>query len=158
MNNDSKRNILAYINNPMSIENIKFLYSANNIQYDRCELYGDFTKSLLWLIFDTYLGDDVTNIHDQVKHFSWCWYRNIRNFKTEGVLIESKKLYDYFFEYTLESFYSVEKQSPNYIDKTSLRIWDEIFDYGKSKTNAEIDTLIDIYRIFEESLQNGKKN
>ena len=40
-NIEKTRKLLNYINNPMSREGINVLYSANNINYDRCQLYSE---------------------------------------------------------------------------------------------------------------------
>lgn len=147
-------NFLEYINNPMSKESIIILYNANNIKYEKCELYNDFVQSLLMLAFDTYMGDDVTSIDEQVNHFKWCWDNNISNFKKEGVLFENKKLYNYFLEFMLEVYYScVDKSIFDYSGKNVLVLWDNIFDYNRIKTNADMDTLIEIYKIFNNSLK-----
>ena len=155
MNNKYDRiSFLAYINNPMSKESIAVLYGAHNIKFEKCELYNDFVQSLLIIAFDTYMGDDVTNIDEQLQHFQWCWKKNARNFKLEGFTFESDKLHDYFLEFMLEVFYSYkEKKQFDFTDKGLLRIWSDIFDYTKIKTNSDIDTLIEIYVIFEKSLK-----
>ncbi len=153
-NKYKKNNFLDYINNPMSKESIILLYNANNIRFEKCELYSDFVQSLLHLIFDTYLGDDVTNLDQQVKHFNWCWSKNIKNFNDEGIDFSDIKLYDYFLEFMLEVFYSsLEKQKTEYINKNLLKLWNNILDFNRIKTNADMDTLIEIYNIFEKSLK-----
>ena len=153
MSSEKNRNFLAYINNPMSKESIMVIYDANNVKFDRCELYGDFVHSLLRIAFETYMGDDVTDIESQIKHFTWCWNKNIENFMTEGIAINCLKLYDYFLQYMLEVFYSSEKKPSDYVDTGSLKLWDDIFDYTKSKTNSEMDTIIEIYKLFEKSIK-----
>lgn len=153
MSNDEKhRNFLAYINNPMSKESIAFIYDANNIKFDRCELYGDFVDSLLRLLFHTYMGDDFTNLESQIKHFNWCWNKNIENFIKEGIVINNPKLYDYYLQYMLEIFYSSENKPLDFVDKVSLKFWNDIFNYTKIKTNSEMDTFIEIYKLFENSI------
>lgn len=155
MNNKYDRiNFLAYINNPMSKESITMLFNSNNIKFDKCGLYSDFVQSLLMIAFDTYLGDDVTDSEQQVEHFKWCWDKNINNFANEGIFFDNQKLYIYFLEFMLEVFYSYkEKKRFDYTDRGILKIWLDIFDYNKSKTNADVDTLIEIYTIFEKSLK-----
>lgn len=156
MNNKYDRiSFLAYINNPMSRESVTMLFNSNNIKFDKCGLYSDFVQSLLMIAFDTYLGDDVTNTEEQIEHFKWCWNKNISNFSDEGILFENPKLYNYFLEFMLEVFYSYkEKKRFDYTDRGILKIWSDIFDYNKTKTNADVDTLIEIYTIFEKSLKN----
>jgi hypothetical protein len=140
----------------MSKESIMVLYSANDIKFEKMELYSDFVQSLLRLLFDTYLGDDVTNVEQQVRHFNWCWNKNGANFEEEGIIFDNPKLYDYFLEFMLEVYYSsVDKQECEYLDKNLLKLWYGIFDYSKSKTNSDMDTLIEIYGIFEKSLKNA---
>ena len=156
MENKYKRHdFLNYINNPMSKESIIILYSANNIRFEKCELYSDFVQSLLRIAFDTYLGDEVTDIEQQVKHFKWCWDKNISNFAKEGLVFERQQLYHYFLEFMLEVYYSsAEKNTSKVMDKNILKLWFNIFDYNRSKSNSDVDTLIEIYTIFEKSLKN----
>lgn len=155
MNDKSKKhNFLDYINNPMSKEGIAVLYGANNIKFERCELYSDFVQSLLRLAFDTYMGDDVTCIDEQINHFKWCWEKNKSNFYSEGILFESPKLYTYFLEFMLEVYYNtIDKHECIQMDKNVLKIWYNIFDYNRSKTNSDMDTLIEIYKLMESSLK-----
>jgi hypothetical protein len=48
----------------------------------------------------------------------------------------------------------MDKSIFEYSGKTVLVLWDNIFDYNRIKTNADMDTLIEIYRIFDKSLKN----
>lgn len=155
MNNKYDRlSFLAYINNPMSKESVAVLFASNNIKFEKCELYSDFVQSLLMIVFDTYLGDDVMDYDSQINHFKWCWDKNVSSFANEGLIFENKKLYNYFLEFTLEVFYSYKEKKPfDYTDKGILRIWSDIFDFNKTKTNSDVDTLIEIYTIFEKSLK-----
>lgn len=150
-----KLNFLSYINNPMSKESIAVLYSANNIKFERCELYSDFVQSLMLLIFDTYLGDDITNNEQQINHFKWCWDKNVDNFNKEGIVINSKKLYDYFLEFMLEVYYSLtKKRESSHTHKNIINLWLFIFNYNNSKSNSDMDTLIEVYQLFDKSLKN----
>ncbi len=150
---EKNRKFLAYINTPMSKEGIMIIYDANNVKYEKCQLYSDYVQSLLRLAFATYLGDDVTSVRQQVDHFDWCWSRNRDNFEKEGIAFNGNKLYEYFLEYTLEVFYSSEKKHSDNQEKSNLKMWLDIFDYDKLKTNSEVDTFIEIYKIFDKSLR-----
>ncbi len=144
-------NLLSYINNPMSNESINVLYSANNIKFDRCELYNDFIKSLMLLVFDTYMGDDITDSTQQINHFKWCWDTNVSNFKEEGIDFTNIKLYEYFLEFMLEVYYPLtEKKEGEKGHKDILNLWNYVFDYRTPKSNSDIDTLIEVYRIFDK--------
>lgn len=154
MNKYDRISFLAYINNPMSKESIEFLYEANNIKFERCELYGDFVQSLLMLVFNTYMGDEHTNLENQFKHFEWCWDKNIKNFEEEGIFFNNQKLYNYYLEFVFEVFYSnPDKENYEDSEKGILRLWNDIFNYTSIKTNSDIDTLIEIYKIFDQSLK-----
>jgi hypothetical protein len=153
-NKFDRLSFLAYINNPLSREGLDILYSSNNIKYEKCLLYGDFVVSLLMLAFDTYMGDDVTNQDEQIKHFDWCWNKNIDNFKSEEIYFENSLLYDYFLQFMLEVFYSInDKKEYEKISSGLLSLWIDIFSFTKTKTNSDVDTLVEIYNIFEKSLK-----
>lgn len=149
----NKNSFLGYINNPMSSEEIQKHYQENAIRLEKCELYCDFSHSLILLIFDTYLGDDVTELEQQVKHFNWCWNRNIQNFLTEGLDFEEEKLYDYFLEFMLEVFYISKDKPNNFFDVRILNLWSNLFDYERSKTKSDLDALLEIYNLFEKALK-----
>lgn len=154
MNRYDKISFLAYINSPMSRETIEFIYKSKNVKFEKCELYGDFVQSLLILVFNTYMGDENTNLDNQFKHFEWCWNKNIRNFEEEGIFFNNPKLYNYFLEFVFEVFYSnPDKEDNEQGEKGILKIWNDIFNYSNMKTNSDIDTLIDIYQIFDQSLR-----
>lgn len=152
MNN--KQGFLDYINNPISKESIAVLYGSNNIKFEKCELYSDFVQSLLRLAFTTYMGDDVTTINQQIEHFNWCWNKNKENFLDEGLLFDNHKLYSYFLEFMLEVYYTaIDKSETISMDKNILKIWYNIFDYNRSKSNSDMDNLIEVYLLFESSLK-----
>lgn len=149
----NKNSFLGYINNPMSKEDIMLFYRENNIKYEKCELYCDFALSLIITIFDTYMGDEVTNLDDQFKHFEWSWKKTILNFVEEGLDFEDNILYQYFLEFMLEVYYPIINKKELVIDKKICNLWVNIFDYHKTKTNSDIDVLIEIYQIFNSSLK-----
>lgn len=146
-------------NTPLSINSLKILYSANNIEYDLVELFDDFSQSFLLLIFNTYLGDEITNSEDKVKHFNWCWNKNISNFGEEGIFFEdSDETYHYFLEFMINFFYLIDKRRDfNEITMTIRIIWSSMFNYNKAKTTNEVDNFFKIYSLLEKSLKNAKK-
>jgi hypothetical protein len=153
MSNFNKNSFLGYINNPITKEDMMLFYKENNIKYEKCELYSDFALSLIMTIFDTYMGDEVTNLDDQFKHFEWAWQKTILNFVEEGLDFETNLLYEYFLEFMLEVYYPIINKKEIGIDKKICKLWINIFDYHKIKTNSDIDALIEIYVIFEKSLK-----
>ena len=156
-NKNKKRDLLSYIKTPLSENSIAVLYSAHNIRYERCQLYSDFIQSLLLIIFDTYMGDDIMSDEEKVKHFNWCWNKNISNFKKEGIIFNNTDIgFNYFLEFILEVFYSVnDKESKPHISVTIRTLWLLLFSYNRTKTRSDIDNLIEIYGILDKSLKKG---
>ncbi len=152
-NTNKGTDLLNYINKPMSREGIDMIYRLNNIKFERCELYNDFVQSLMMLVFDTYMGDEITKGDDQINHFKWCFNKTVSNFKEEGINFEHTAIYDYFLEFMLEVYYPLTKkrENPN-THKNLLKLWGFIFDFNNLKSNSDIDTFIEVYRIFDKSL------
>lgn len=153
-NKNKTLELFNYINKPMSKESITILYNANNITHEKCELYSDFIQSLILLIFDTYMGDEITSKEEQKNHFKWCWNKNIENFKKEGIDVASTKLYNYFLEFMVDVYYSSSKkdENPN-IRLNTIKLWLYIFDYNNVKSKSDIDTLIEVYKLFNTAVQ-----
>jgi hypothetical protein len=153
-NKNKTLELFNYINTPMSKESITVLYNANNITHEKCELYSDFIHSLILLVFDTYMGDDITSKEEQKNHFKWCWNKNIENFKKEGIGFASTKLYGYFLEFFIDVYYSASKkdENPN-IRLNILKLWLYIFDYHNVKSKSDMDTLIEVYKLFNSAIR-----
>ncbi len=157
---DKKKEFLSYIKTPLSENSIAVLYSANNIRYEKCLLFSDYVQSLLTLIFDTYMGDDITSDDDKFKHFEWCWNKNIENFKDEGIHFgTTNSSYNYFLEFMMEVFYTITtKGGKEHIPITIRTLWLSVFSYNRMKTRSDMDNFIEIYGILEKSLKKGQKN
>ncbi len=153
LDNKKSLELLRYINTPMSRDSIVVLHTAHNIKYEKCELFNDFVQSLIYLIFDTYMGDDITNVHEQKNHFKWCWEKNVNNFEMEGVYINNQKLFKYFFDFMLVNYYPLSNKVGNQIIHDNIhRLWNYIFDYNNVKSKSDMDTLIEAYKLFEASI------
>lgn len=154
MGNKNRLQFMNYIATPLSDDTITILYSSNNVKFDRVELYFDFIISLLHLVFDTYLGDDITPKAGRIKHFNWCWDKNISNFKNEGIIFESNDdLKSYFREFTIEIFYNLGIKEDSNVHQNIIKLWTHIFNYRGVKSRADIDSFIEIYNIFDKSLK-----
>lgn len=136
----------------MTKESITVLYEEHDIQYEKCVLYSDFIQSLIMLIFDTYMGDDVTNKTEQLNHFKWCWDRTILDFKKEGIEFQGDELFHYFLDFIHEVYYKLAKKSESPSTyKNILKLWSFLFDYNVLKTNVDIDTFLEVYKLFQKS-------
>jgi hypothetical protein len=101
------------------------------------------------------MGDEYTDKEQRITHFNWCWDKNINNFKEENIIFKSiEELKDYFKEFLIEVYYNIEdKDSKPYISENLISLWEYLFDYKKPKSQADVDSFIEIYNIFEKSLK-----
>ena len=154
-NTNKKKDFLSYIKTPLSEMSIAVLFSANNIRYERCQLYSDYIQSLLALIFDTYMGDEITTEEYKIQHFHWCWDKNIKNFIEEGIEFKDTDVsYNYFLEFMFEVFYTVNgKENKPHIAMTIRTLWLSLFSYNRVKSRSDVDNFIEIYGILEKSLK-----
>tara|TARA_R110002050_G_scaffold34397_1_gene86772 strand:+ start:13136 stop:13561 length:426 start_codon:yes stop_codon:yes gene_type:complete len=136
----------------MSIHSVKMIYSANNIKYELCELFSDFSQSLLSIVFQTYLGDDVMNDDDKYAHFKWCWEKNIENFKSEGIIFEhNDNAFEHYYLYLYSSYWDFEKTEE--LNNELKLDWLNILNYDKNKIGGDIELLIESYLMLEKSLK-----
>jgi hypothetical protein len=152
-----KSRFLAYIHQPMSFEAIQMIYTKNNIIFQKCELFNDFVKSLLLTVFDTYMGDDITTQNEQLNHFNWCWDKTIESFYGEGFSFNNQNLYNYFLEFSFEVFYTNKDKLKKDFNGGVLKMWGELFNYNKIKTNSDVDALVEIYSLMDITLKTNKK-
>ena len=144
---------IEYISKPMKKDDILLMYRINNVIPERSALYLDFSHSLFDLVINTYMGDELMDAKRVKEHFDWCWKKIVESFKKEKIYFESTELYGYFFTLFLESFYSETDKSEKNVNKI-LEFWQDIFKYSTSKTLSEVEAFIDLYKIFDKSLNN----
>ncbi len=149
---------LKYVFRPLTDEELTLLYRANNICYERCNLYSDFLQSLMDLIKTTYLGDDVVKtINDKESHFNWCLNKVIENFKSELInFTKTGDLHELLHSYVFDFFYN-DKNKDDLNDKI-VKYWQHIFKYSAIKTKSELDAMVDVYKILEKSLFTTEKS
>lgn len=143
---------IQYITTPLTHDEMQLLYKANNINYDKCNLYYDFILTLNCLVVNTFLGDDVINSEIEIKnHFKWCLNKVFDNFKNENIVFKKEDdIGEYFFNFYIELFYN-QTNKKDVIDK--LNKFAKIsFVYDKPKTRSDMDVLLELYRLFEKSL------
>jgi hypothetical protein len=127
-----------------------------NILNERIEIYKDFTINLLSYIYDTYLGKEYIYKESDIKgHFTWCFKKVVEEFELEEIsFIDNEKLYDYFYNFYLDQFYLSDNNRPI---THFMKFWDDIFDYKKDKKKKIFDILVEVYDIFNISLENKER-
>ena len=132
-----------------------------NIVKERVEVYKDFALNLLYYIQFYYL-DKQTLSEDQdiYNHYSWCYNKVCKEFLEEDIdFTENKELKEYYYSYYYHQFYKITKENHN--QDTSItyyeKFWKNIFDLDKQKNKNIINILIEIYTIYDKSV-NKEKN
>ncbi len=143
---------LRYIAEPLKNDEMMILYKVNNINYERTKLYYDFIISLNNLVVSTYLGDDVTKTQQDIyNHFEWCFNTNIKNFSKENIIFKKNEIIkEYFYHFYIQFFYTNTEINNNMV--TLNKLPELCFKYEKIKTRSDMDTFIDLYKKFDESL------
>ena len=100
-------NLTDYLTKPLSLEQQEHLNKKNDIIIEYVDLFIDFMTSLTTIINKTYLNEDIINSEYYIiKHFNWCWEKNIKNFEKENIGINSQgEHYEFVYNYFYEKFY-----------------------------------------------------
>lgn len=147
MSKESIGRFVEYFSKPMNNEQVIYLNNINKVITERVELYGDFIVSLSYLIYDTYLGDDVIiTIEDRKSHFNWCWNKNLDNFNKENIYFtKNGEHYYYCFNYFNDIFYNNGDKSKPLFNKI-VDFWANTFSLSKNKTKSEYDFFVEVYK------------
>lgn len=128
---------------------------------DRVEIYKDFALNLLYYINNYYLDKISLSLDEDIyNHYSWCFNKVCDEFLIEGIdFTKNRELKEYFYAYYYHQFYKLNKDNQN--QDTSLeyyeRFWRNIFEIDKQKNKNIINILIEIYNIYDKSI-NLEKN
>jgi predicted transcriptional regulator len=127
---------------------------------DRVEIYKDFAINLLHYIYKYYIDSETLSEDTDIKnHFVWCFNKVCDEFKQENIdFSKNRELKEYFFAYYYHQFYKVmgnsnQDTSIEYYEK----FWRNIFEIDKQKNKNIINILIEIYNIYDKSI-NQEKN
>lgn len=143
---------------PMPQDDIVAWYLANNITTELTELFRDFCLSFLYLIKETYLGEDEENNETKVgmtekqkkEHFNWCWKKTVENFEKENIKFKFNKDDSVFFEsFFFELFYN---QTDTKVKFTIDEFFQQLFDLRKNKSKADLEVFTDLYKVLERSM------
>ena len=145
-------NLTDYLTKPLSLEQQEHLNKENDIIIEYIDLFIDFMTSLTTIINKTYLNEDIINSEYYIiKHFNWCWEKNIKNFEKENIGINSQgEHYEFAYNYFYENFYIETNKSKKYY-KEIISYWEDVFAIHKIKTKVEYDFLIFIYNVLKDN-------
>lgn len=152
-------NFFNYLTKPITHEDVLVWFEANNIIYEKLELFSDFSLSLYELIRKTYLGESDVPVdtkitlsdEDNQKHFEWCWKRTLDNFEKEGIKFSSRgEHYDYFKSFFFEVFYN---QKEEYLKNSVGEFFDDLFNMEKGFTKSDLDMVSTMYKFLDKSIK-----
>ena len=105
---------------------------------------------------DTYMGDKFTTPEQRVEHFKWCWNATMLDLANENIhLNNTKDLYNYFEIFMLDTFYLATDKGDIENTKDNLtKLWKYILSYSTNKTRSDVDTFLEVYKMFEKTLEN----
>jgi len=133
-------------------EQINVWYRAHNIIREKAELYYDFISSLLNLIDETYLGADILQSeNDMFNHFTWCFNKIMSNFEQEKIHFISKNTHkEYLWLLFYKSYYKSNNEEKY---KILSQYFKTLFTFNKVKNPVELESFIDLYKIFDQNLK-----
>ena len=107
----SGNKFIDYFSKPLTFDQLNYLNNLNSVTIEKVELFRDFTITLTYYIYDTYLGDDVMYKESDITgHFNWCWNKTISNFVKENIFFEERgEHYYYHMNYFMDTFYNSDK-------------------------------------------------
>jgi len=148
-----KDNLYELIVSESYKQQLEIWFRAYNISHEKLELFHDFLFTLYDYIDKTYLGVDVMDLDvDQKSHFIWCWNKTIKQFELENIIFKTKgNHFDYLWNFFHEAYYY------NHLKGIKIKIveyFDVLFDFNHKKTKAELDILVEFYKLMNEALKN----
>jgi len=125
---------------------------------DRVEIYKDFALNLLYYIHKYYIDRESLSADEDIQnHYSWCFNKVCDEFKMEEIDFSGNvELKKYFYQYYYNQFYCATSDydtSIAYFEK----FWRNIFEIDKQKNKNIINILIEVYSIYDKSI-NREKN
>jgi len=128
-----------------------------SIVRERVEIYKDFALNLLYYIYHYYLDKQTLSADEDIyNHYSWCYNKVCDEFKKEEIdFSKNKDLKEYFFMYYYHQFYRAEDNEEITL-KYFENFWKNIFEIDKQKNRNTINVLIEIYTIYNKSIDKEK--
>lgn len=128
---------------------------------DRVEIFKDFTLNLLYYIHHYYIDKESLSADEDIRnHYNWCFKKVCDEFLKEEIdFSKNEELKEYFYRYYYHQFYKIDMNftendgSLEYYEK----FWKTIFEIDRQKNKNIINILIEIYNIYDKSV-NQEKN
>ena len=147
----SPNEFIKYVAKPIEPKEMDLWVKSNNICIEKTQLFFDYICSLYNIMTDTYLGEDaISTKKDVLGHFSWCWDKNIENFKKENIFFSGDGEHrNYLWTFFEDSFY--QDSGEKNVEKIDFYL-NRLFKLYLQKTKSELDILKDLYTLLDKSL------
>lgn len=151
-------NLFNYISKQVDPEEVDIWFKVNNIIPEKMELYYEFCYSLFSLMVSTYLGGSpdstetgvIMTEEDNLKHFRWCWGKNIENFKKEEIIFNNEgEHFDYFYSLFTEVFYTQQREE---IRNSINGFFNDLFNREKPFTQVDLDLVYNLYKSLDKNI------
>jgi len=149
-------NFFALLTTPVPDDEVEIWFNVNNMTIEKRQLYADFCLSLVYLINETYLGEEINKTNpltlsqkEKNDHFEWCWKKTINSFTKEGLKLKYDGEHkEYFKEFFDEVFYN---QKDDNIITNFPKFLESLFNEETTYTQSDLNMLTEMYKLFEKS-------
>lgn len=149
-------NFFALLTVPVPEDEVEIWFNVNNMTIEKRQLYADLCLSLVYLINETYLGEEldktnplVLSQNEKNDHFEWCWKKTIDNFSKEGLKFKYEGEHkEYFKEFFDEVFYN---QKDDNIINNIPKFLESLFNEETIYTQTDLNMITEIYKLFDKS-------
>jgi hypothetical protein len=152
-------NFFNYVTKPLKPEDVEIWFRANDIIYEKLDLFSDFSHTLYLVMSETYFDEDQTpketkvylSDEDKENHFKWCWNKTINIFKEEDINFKVEgEHYTYFKTFFDDIFYNQKEPTV----KESIDIFfNDLFNLDKPFTKSDLDMVSNIYKLLDKNLE-----
>ena len=126
----------------------------------RIEICIDFIINLANNIIQYYVDSESISTDKTIKsHYDWCFDKTCDDFFMEGLFFyDNVELRDYFYNYFYNQFYTVQNNDKYNVKLITFeKFWKNVFNLDKQKTENSVALLVQIYLMFDKSINNKKK-
>jgi hypothetical protein len=126
----------------------------------RIEICVDFIINLTNNIIEYYVDKDSISNDKTIKtHFDWCFDKTCDDFFMEGIFFyDNNELREYFYNYYYNQFYTVQDNIAYDIKLITFeKFWKNVFNLEKQQTSNSVKLLVQIYELFDKSINDKKK-
>lgn len=123
----------------------------------RIDTFLDFIINLTNYIVYYYV-DGISTEKEIRSHYDWCFDKVCDDFFLEGLYFyDNNELREYFYDYYKNQFYLAQGNDKyNKTVEYYNNFWIQIFNVKQKMTNTKIKILIELYKIFNKSVNNKK--